>query len=122
MTKLLVIDDEEGIVEEIRAYFSEEGFDVRTATTGARGLRLVREFLPDLVLIDLKLPDIPGLRVLESAREIHPAAKFIVNTGYVDQKLVDEAHTLGCDSFLHKPFDLTRLSEEIERLKKSGAS
>lgn len=114
--KILVVDDEEGILEEIKGFFREEGFQVETARTGEEAIQTLREQDLSLVMIDLKLPDMSGLLVLKMAKEIHPRTKVIVNTGYVDQNLIDQAQELGCDLFLHKPFDLFRLKEEIERL------
>jgi len=118
--KILIIDDEEGIVEEIEDFFREEGLETYTAGTGQEGIALLREKNPEIVLIDLKLPDISGLEVLRVAKELNPAVCAIVNTGYVDQEMADRAEVLGCDVFLSKPFDLGRLKQEVDRL--SGAS
>ncbi len=113
MTKILIVDDEPGIVEEVSGFLSEEGFEVKTADTAKDGMVLVRSFLPDVLLLDMKLPDQPGLDVLRFTKEISPQTKVIVITGYVDQKMIDEAEALGRDAFLQKPFNLERLVEEI---------
>ncbi len=116
MKKLLIVDDEDGIVEEIADFFREEGFEVHKAHTGEEAIQALRSTGPHLVMIDLKLPDMSGLLVLKVAKEINPRIKAIVNTGYVDQNMIDQAQELGCDVFLHKPFDLVKLKEEIDRL------
>lgn len=116
MKKLLIVDDEEGILEEVEGFFSDEGFEVYAAGSGREGVRLLREKKPDVVMIDLKLPDISGLDVLKEAKRISPGIRTIVNTGYVDQALTDKAENSGCDVFLHKPFDLAKLKQEIDRL------
>ena len=116
MATILIIDDESGIVEEIRSYFEEEGYKVHTADSGELGIQLIQKLKPDVLLIDMKLPDISGLSVLNSARQVSPKSKTIVITGYVDQDLIDEAESLGRDSFLQKPFSLETLKSEIDRL------
>ena len=116
MKKLLIVDDEAGIVEEVKTYFEEEGYAVYTADTGKEGLDALEKFRPDLVLLDMKLPDISGIQVLKICKEKYPATKVIVNTGYVDQHIIDEAERLGRDAFLQKPFNLERLQQEIELL------
>ena len=116
MKTLLIVDDEGGIVDEVKEFFEEEGYAVMTADTGKEGIDFVTKYKPDLMILDVKLPDISGLQVLKYAKENFPATKVIVNTGYVDQNIIDEAERLGRDAFLQKPFNLERLKEEIDRL------
>ena len=116
MAKLLIVDDEAGIVEEIKLFFQEEGHQVYTADSGEDGIALMRTHLPDLLMIDVKLPDISGLKVLAATKEISPKSKTIVITGYVDQDLIDEAEKLGRDAFIQKPFNLETLKNEVDRL------
>lgn len=114
--KLLVVDDENGILEEVQTFFEEEGYQVFVADSGEEGIQLLKREKPDILLVDMKLPDMSGLLVLKVAKEFSPLTKVIVNTGYVDQVLIDQAEELGRDVFLQKPFDLLCLKKEIERL------
>ena len=114
--KLLVVDDENGILEEVKSFFEEEGYQVFTADTGEEGIQLLKREKPDVLLVDMKLPDMSGLLVLKVAKESSPLTKVIVNTGYVDQVMIDQAEELGRDVFLQKPFDLVCLKKEVERL------
>ena len=114
--KLLVIDDENGILEEVKSYFEEEGFQVFTADSGEEGIQILKREKPDVLLVDIKLPDMSGLLVLKVAKESSPLTKVIVNTGYVDQVMIDQAEELGRDVFLQKPFDLVCLKKEVEKL------
>ena len=116
MPALLIVDDEVGIVEEVRIFFEEEGFRVYAADSGGDGIVMVQQYKPDLLLIDIKLPDISGLKVLTAAKQISPETKTIVITGYVDQALIDEAEKIGRDAFLQKPFALNVLKAEVDRL------
>lgn len=119
MATLVIVDDEPGIVEEMKTFFEEEGHRVYSADSGEDGIRLVGEVKPDLLLLDVKLPDISGLKVLEVIKKISPKSKTIVMTGYVDQSLIDEAEKLGRDAFLQKPFNFEDLKVEVDRLLKA---
>ncbi len=116
MKKMLIVDDEVGIVDEVKDFLIEEGFLVNSADTGKEGIDRLHEFQPDIMLLDIKLPDMSGLDVLKIAKEKYAHIKVIVATGYVDQKLIDQAERLGRDAFLQKPFNLEHLRDEIERL------
>ena len=116
MKKLLIVDDETGIVDEVKEFFLEVGYAVESADTAKQGMDLVQSFLPDVLLLDMKLPDMSGLEVLKYCKQAHPKIKVIVNTGYVDQSIIDEAERIGRDAFLQKPFNLERLKEEVDRL------
>lgn len=116
MKKLLIIDDELGIVEEVAGFFEEEGYGVVTADSAKDGIEALRREKPDLLILDMKLPDASGLEVLKISKEEFPSIKVIVNTGYVDQFIIDEAERLGRDSFMQKPFNLLALQEEVEKL------
>lgn len=116
MANLLIVDDEPGIVEAVKDFFEEEGHRVYTADTADDGVRLVGELRPDLLVVDMKLPDHSGLIVLAAARKQSARTKTIVVTGYVDQAVIDEAEKIGRDAFLQKPFDLQVLKKEIDNL------
>jgi DNA-binding response OmpR family regulator len=113
--KILIVDDEVGIIDEIRDFLSEEGYDVRTADTVKDGISLLTTFQPDVLIVDMKLPDASGIDVLRVCRAQLPNTKTMVVTGYVDQKVMDEAENLGRDMFLQKPFDLMTLIEQIQK-------
>jgi len=114
--KLLVVDDENEILEEVKTFFEEEGFQVFTADNGEDGIAILKREKPELLLLDMKLPDMSGLLVLKICKEASPLTRVIVNTGYVDQVLIDQAEELGRDIFLHKPFDLEYLRRDINKL------
>lgn len=116
MKKLLIIDDEIGIVDEIKDFFLEEGYEVDEADTGKEGLEKLRRSQPDLLLLDIKLPDISGIEILKICKGSYPSIKVIVATGYVDQKIIDEAERYQADSFMQKPFNLEHLLNEVSRL------
>jgi two-component system response regulator (stage 0 sporulation protein F) len=116
MKKILIVDDEVGIIQEIKEFLEEEGYEVHTADTAKAGMKLIEEICPDVTLIDIKLPDASGNEVLRFCKEKSPKTKTVIVTGYVDQHVMDEAESLGRDAFLQKPFNLEKIINEIQRL------
>ena len=114
--KILIVDDDAGIVQEIKEFLEEEGYAAYTADTAKAGIKLIEEIKPDVILIDVKLPDASGTEVLKACKEKSPKTKTIMITGYVDQAVMDETEKIGRDTFLQKPFDLVKITEEIEKL------
>lgn len=114
--RILIVDDEPAITEELSDYLREEGYEVATALDGKGGLKFLETFQPEVVLTDLKLPDMSGLEILATVRRSYPNIKVIVCTGYVDQQLIDEAERLERDAFIQKPFDLEFIRGEIDKL------
>ncbi len=102
--RILVIDDEEIVLDSCREILQGGGYTVATAADGARGLRLVEEFRPDLVYVDLKMPGMSGMEVLARIRDADPAIVTIVITGYAILASAVEAMQRGAYDFVPKPF------------------
>lgn len=122
--KVLIVDDDEELVELLSDVFAKDGrFDIRTANNGFDAGMLVREFRPDLVILDVMLPDINGKEVCQRVRsdESLESVKIICISGMVEQDKIAELREAGANDFLHKPFNVDRLLDracdllEIER-------
>jgi len=102
--RILVIDDELGIRQGCRRVLEPEGFVVETAATGKEGLERIRERSFDLVLLDVVMPDVRGIELLEPIHQQDPETIVIVITGYATVELAVEAIKAGAYDFLSKPF------------------
>lgn len=102
--KLLIIDDEEVVLDSCAMILEGSDYVVKTAQDGASGLELINKYQPDLVYIDLKMPGIPGIDVLEKITETNPTIVSIVITGYATVTSAVEAMKKGAYDFLPKPF------------------
>jgi signal transduction histidine kinase len=102
--KIIIIDDEEVVLDSCTQILEGSDYIVKTAEDGALGLKLVQEFQPDLVCIDLKMPGITGIEVLEKITESNPTIVSIVITGYATVTSAVEAMKKGAYDFLPKPF------------------
>ncbi len=115
MPTLLVIDDEESLRYCFRRIFEGDDVQVLTAATGTEGLNQVRKHRPDVIVLDLHLPDVPGLSVLREIHATDPGRPVILITAHLTP-----ITTLECESgepfeYLTKPVDLERLSKALAR-------
>lgn len=112
---VLVIDDEEAMRDSCSQILLKNKFRVETAEDGTVGLQKIKEIAPDLVLVDLKMPGISGLDVLERLKDIDPNIIPIVITGYATVDSAVEAMKKGAYDFLPKPFSPEELRIIIRR-------
>jgi signal transduction histidine kinase len=102
--RILVVDDEEIVLDSCTEILRGEGYQLATAADGERGLALVKEFRPDIVVVDLKMPGLSGFDVLARLKESDPTIVTIVITGYATVSSAVEAMKHGAYDFLPKPF------------------
>jgi DNA-binding response OmpR family regulator len=100
---ILVVDDEPGILEIAGAYLRREGFTVRTASTGKRALEAVATQPPDLIVLDLRLPDIPGEEVCSRLRRVSAVPILMLTAKSAEEDRV-RGLAIGADDYLVKPF------------------
>ena len=115
---LLFVDDEEEILEILVDLFSDEGYDLHTATKATDALQIMDDYPIDFVLSDLKLPDSSGLELLTQLRDKNPNTIRVLTSGYLDVKFgsVTENKRDGT-LYLSKPWDLLTLKQLVfERL------
>lgn len=117
---LLVIDDDDTVRSTLVEFFETFGFTARGASTAMEGRRLAAEHAPDVVLLDLRLPDADGVRVLEVLRADDPDLAVIVLTGYADVRTAVAAMQHGAADLLEKPVDLERLAVAVTRAAERG--
>ncbi len=109
MATILIVDDEESIGDALQQVFEYEGHEVRIARNGHDGLGLFGEIGPDVTFLDVKMPGIDGLEVLERIREKEPQSLVIMISGHGTIDTAVEATRKGAYDFLEKPLDTDRL-------------
>lgn len=113
MASILIIDDETNLVRSLSFALEDEGHAVRGAGTGNEGLAAAADVAPDLILLDLKLPDMSGLDVLEKLKAQQCDAQVIMISAHGDTRAAVKAVKLGAADYITKPFDLDDLSMTI---------
>lgn len=119
MAGILVIDDDSSIRESLELYLSEEGYRVRTAETGTEGLNLFVEEPADVVILDIRLPDVDGFAILEDLLEEDEIVKVIMITAYHDMETTITAMKLGAFDYIHKPINIDQLDIAIKKALKT---
>jgi two-component system response regulator HydG len=115
MTSILVVDDDQTVRETLADYFDGLGYVVRAAATATAGRQAAAEHVPDVVLVDLRLPDASGLTLLETLRADDPELGVIMLTGHADVATAVRAMQQGALDFLEKPVDLGALAVAVAR-------
>jgi DNA-binding NtrC family response regulator len=121
MKSILIIDDDPLIRKTLSAHLSRRGCETRAAEDGESGLEACAGGNPDLVLLDVRLPDLDGLEVLGRIREKSPRAVVVVMTAYDDMKTTVEAVKGGAFEYLVKPLDFVALDLTIDKAFKVRA-
>ncbi len=113
VARILVIDDDPTVVEVLVTCLREQGYEVSGALTSGDGLRSIRMSRPDLVLLDIALPDVNGIEVLKQIRSIDPTIGVIMVTASKDALIAREALQLGALYYVDKPFALAYLRRVV---------
>jgi two-component system chemotaxis response regulator CheY len=111
--KLLIVDDSNVIRRLIERSISDRDIELRAAGNGVEALRLFRAFRPDLVTMDLTMPEMDGLTCISRMMDVDPRARILVITALADKSTAVEAVKRGAMGFLLKPFTVERLNEQI---------
>jgi two-component system, chemotaxis family, chemotaxis protein CheY len=116
MTKILVIDDEQGIRDLLDTLLRRKGYDVVLAESGRQGLELFRRERPDVIVLDLKMPEMDGLTVLRQIKNLDPGKPVIILTGAGTAEAEQQVRALGVTEYVEKEFSLHLLGDSLKRL------
>lgn len=115
MKKILIVDDDQDLRFNLSNVLKEEGFEVITAAEGRGALKILKGNCPDLVLLDLRLSDMDGIKILGKMKEFNHNLAIIMLTAYSDVKDAVRAMRLGAYDYISKPFDNEELILTIEK-------
>ena len=122
MAKILVIDDEEGIRNLLDILLSRKGYDVVLADGGRKGLDLFRREHPDVVVLDLKMPEMDGVTVLQQIRSLNFDQPVIILTGAATPEMEQQVRALGVTEFVEKEFSFHHLGDALNRVLAASPS
>ena len=117
--RILVVDDDPDILTAITVGLADTGATIETATDGGAAVSMAEKSLPDLVILDIMLPQKSGFLVLERLRQLKPRSegpKVVMITGNQGKRHKQYAEALGVDDYLNKPFRMERLVEAVDKL------
>lgn len=118
MSKILVVDDQKTVCYSLQRFLQSEGYEVLTTTSGEDALLILSDAKPDLVIMDVRMPELDGIEVLQKMKESHPQIQVIMMTAFSTTEKAIQAMKLGAYDYLIKPFDneelLIRIRDAIK--------
>jgi len=121
-TKVLVIDDEKVVLDSVNKILADEGYDVETNLSGREGLKEALNSDYDIVLTDIMMPDIGGMKVLRDIKRKKPSLPVVMITGYASVKSSVQAMKLGAADYVEKPFTPDQLIKAVDTALETAAS
>src|SRR2546421_11644543 len=115
MANLLIVDDELSMRQFLTHLFQRDGHSIRVAENGRKALAVLGEQPADVIISDVKMPDMGGIDLLRAARELQPDVEVIMMTAFANEQTAHQAFLLGAFDFVHKPFDNDLLKEKVAR-------
>jgi DNA-binding NtrC family response regulator len=115
MPNILIVDDEQSYRQLLSLVFESDGNNIRTAMNGRQALEALQEEPADVIISDVKMPDMDGIELLRSVRETLPDLGVVLMTAFASVETAREAFKLGADDFITKPFDVEELKLIVKK-------
>lgn len=116
MSRILVIDDDRAGARTLQLHLDLQGYETEIAHDAETGLAVAREQVPDLVILDIRMPGRSGLELLPDLKQLSPAPRVVMITAFHDMETTIEAMQQGAEDYIHKPVDIDELDAAVERL------
>ena len=120
--KILVVDDQFGIRILLNEVLQKEGYDTYQAANGLQALEVLNDHVPDLVILDMKIPGMDGIEILKRMKVLQPDIKVIIMTAYGELDMIQEAMDLGAITHFAKPFDIDDIRKAVAKHLKTSSS
>jgi two-component system, NtrC family, response regulator AtoC len=115
MGKILIVDDEHSILESLEMFLAEKGHTVCTASSGLEGIDKFSREKPEVMILDIRLPDLNGLEVLNRVQANGSGSKVIMMTAFHDMETTIQAMKRGAYDYIHKPLDADEVEKSVNR-------
>lgn len=113
---ILIVDDQKGVRRLLEELFKKEGWEVYLAADGGEAIEQVERLLPDIILMDMKMPNMNGLEASQKILAKHPGTTIIMMTAYGEMEVVKKALDAGVKKCITKPFDIMNLRNMVDEL------
>jgi nitrogen regulation protein NR(I) len=120
MATILIIDDDDQLRKSFQKLLSEEGYTAEGAASGEAGLEIIKEGIPDLVIVDIRLPGMNGLETFQALHRVEPKLPVIIMTAYGTTETAIEATKMGAFDYILKPFEIPNMLVVIKQALEAG--
>lgn len=114
--KILIVDDDKDIVKIVTTMLEGRGWDVNAAYNGHEALDVVNQSRPDIILLDIMMPEMNGIEVLKRIKKIDAGTRIVMITAFGDVESYLDSMELGAYEYINKPFETDELLEMIEKI------
>ncbi|RSL28911.1 response regulator [Salibacterium salarium] len=116
VSKILIVDDQYGIRVLLNEILQKDGYKIMEASNGIQALDILEKEEPDLMLLDMKIPGMDGVEILQERenKQLSAHTKVVLMTAYGELNMMNEAQKLGASTYISKPFDIDEVRNEIE--------
>ncbi len=114
--KILIVDDLEEIRDVLSTFLEDEGYKVYKAEDGKKALNIIKKKGIDLVLTDVRMPEMSGYELTRTIKKINSTIGIIIMTAYTSVYTEGDVRKIGADDFISKPFNLADVGEKVERV------
>lgn len=115
--KILILDDEPIVCKRLKPSLEKQGFEVDTFTRSSEALQAVKDTKYHIIITDLKMEGMDGMRFLQEAKKLQPASEVIVITGFATMETAKESFKKGVFDFIAKPFNLSEIQRVVMRVE-----
>ena len=112
--KVLIVDDEVSILQSMSGILEDEGYGVILAESGEEALEKIRKDMPDLILLDIWMPGVNGMDVLDEIKKLYPLVPVIIISGHGTIETAVKATRMGAFDFIEKPLSIERILVSIQ--------
>ncbi|MGB9438160.1 MAG: response regulator, partial [Desulfobacterales bacterium] len=120
MATILIIDDDDQLRKSFQKLLSEEGYTAESAASGEAGLEIIKDRLPDLVIVDIRLPGMNGLETFQTIHRLEPKLPVVIMTAYGTTETAIEATKMGAFDYILKPFEIPDMLVVIKQALEAG--
>ncbi len=113
MERVLVVDDEVAVCDLLKDFLTLKGYEVYTVLDGSAAINKVKEICPHLVILDIVMPGISGIKVLKEIKKLNPKTGVIMITAVPDQGIITESIDLGAYDYIRKPMHLKHVENVV---------
>ncbi|NLU49058.1 MAG: response regulator [Syntrophomonadaceae bacterium] len=114
--KVLIVDDQKGIRKLLEELFKKEGLDVMVAADGREAISMVEGYVPDIILMDVKMPNMNGLEAAQEILRINQNIPIVMMTAYGETEVVKKALEIGVKKYITKPFDIVVVRDMVKEI------
>ena len=116
MCNLLIVDDQEGIRLLLQEVFKQDGYQTHLAGSGAEVFEIIQTYIPDCVLLDMRIPGMDGITILRKLRERFPQLPIIMMTAYGEVNEIETTKRLGAIAHFTKPFNIFEIRATVNKI------